>query len=106
MHKKSSSKDVAWPPTGVQDLKPDIRVETKTAHGRFPTLRAALEPAPGVTPNTLTSKIVRDVLQRNRRQRNYCDVEYLCLAYLQPGGAAMTSKNLELLCATINKFNK
>jgi hypothetical protein len=96
---KPKSKDTAWPPAGVRDLKPDIPVSDKADRVRFPILREALsqraEPPPvsrqavaragktehvskGMCDNVLSpTEFVRyretwigAVLQRERREYN------------------------------------
>lgn len=42
---KPKRKDVAWPPAGVHDLRPDVAVHAEADAVRFSTLRAALERA-------------------------------------------------------------
>jgi hypothetical protein len=107
--------DTAWPPAGVRDLKPDIPVNNRADHVRFPTLRDALEhevlkqatPTTQISPATLTQQLVPDtrtqqiVLDLRRRTRSRT-IDYLCRAYLQFGGATMNSRDLEILCAAIN----
>jgi hypothetical protein len=107
--------DTAWPPAGVRDLKPDIPVNNRAEHVRFPTLRDALErevlkqaaPTTQISLATLTQQLMPDtrtqqiVLDLRRRTRSRT-IEYLCRAYLQFGGAAMNSRDLEILCAAIN----
>ena len=108
--KKSQPVDTAWPPAGVRDLKPDVPVSNRADHVRFPTLREALgrkttrgsiiqdTPIAQVRPDMLTEPLVQDLLRRTRSRT----VEYLCRAYLQFGSEAMSSKDLESLCAAVN----
>lgn len=97
------SKDTAWPPAGVRDLKPDVSVSDKADHVRFATVREALERATTLTPAMLTEQRVRDMLHHNRGSRV---VEYLCRAYLQFGSKAMSAADLQRLCEAINKLGK
>ncbi len=101
--RRKQPKDASWPPTGVRDLKPDVLIGDKPDRVRFPTLRQAFEKATAVTPDTLTEQIVSNVLRSNRRYR---DVEYLCRAYLQFGAEAMSPKDVQNLCAAINKVGR
>ncbi len=97
---KTKSKDTAWPPVGVRDLKPDVPVRDKADRRRYPSLREALVRAGAVTPDRLTEQLVRSVYDRARRSR---DAEYLCRAYLQFGSEAMATEDLQRLCDVINK---
>lgn len=45
MPKRTKLQDVAWPPTGVRDLKPDALVSNSADRVRFPILRDALQRA-------------------------------------------------------------
>jgi hypothetical protein len=106
-NKKNQPVDTAWPPSGVRDLKPDVPVNDRADHVRFPTLREALvrktaeKAAPRasstsqVSSDMLTEPLVQDLLRRTRNRT----VEYLCRAYLQFGSEVMSSKDLESLCA-------
>jgi outer membrane biosynthesis protein TonB len=89
--------------------KPIAARTTAATPARAPTPATTTTPVATPTKSThstptasLTEQIVRGTLARTRRR----NVEYLCRAYLQFGSAAMSDKNMKLLCEAVNALQR